>query len=146
MNQCPQCKNYVDPKMNICPFCGFDLRSYYDNPYQYQSVNFPQVPPGSYSSPSSYPQSTQATSSTSDLDLPFYFGISGTVVGVISLCTWILPICGCPLSLIGIGISAYGITSKNKTFGFIGLGLNTLGFILSIISGIIGGLSALTGN
>jgi hypothetical protein len=70
--------------------------------------------------------------------------ISGFVLSIFNLCSWLLPICGCPMSLIGIGLSAFGLKSeKYKTFAIIGLVISSLAFIATIINGILGGIIAL---
>lgn len=66
------------------------------------------------------------------------FAIAALVVGVFNLCTWIIPLCGCPMALLGIGLGAYSLESNNRTLAMIGLGLSILGFIATIGSAILG--------
>lgn len=166
MYQCPRCKNHVDSSMNICPYCGFDLRSYFSQGFQ---SNTTQIPPGTFQAPptqippnpppsQSYPPPSQFSPSspyhqdsfqdTSQAkqgnDIPFFLGIAGTSLGVINLCSWLLPCVGCPLSLIGLGISIYGLTSNNKIAGIIGVVLNSITLLLSLVNSIIGMITALS--
>lgn len=65
--------------------------------------------------------------------------IAALIVGIINLCSWCLPIVGCPLSLVGIGLGVAGMQSdKNKIMAIIGMVLSVLGFIATIINAIAG--------
>ncbi len=137
MNQCPQCKNFVDPNANVCPYCGFNLKTPYQIGYQqpYQQPNMQVNPP---INPQYDPVGTTYPDAQTT-DYAMYAGIAGMVLGFINFCSWIIPLCGCPMSLIGLGISAFGITSKNnKIWGIIGAVINFLTLGLSIINSIFG--------
>jgi hypothetical protein len=62
--------------------------------------------------------------------------IAGFVLGILNLCAWFLPICGGPLSVVGIVLSALGIKSSQKTLAIIGLVLSGLGLIATIINAV----------
>lgn len=66
------------------------------------------------------------------------FAIAALVVGLINLCTWIVPLCGCPFALIGMGLGYYGLPSEQRTLAIIGLVLSVIGFGLTILSAIAG--------
>ncbi len=152
MNICPQCGNQLPQNANICPFCGFDLRISKQNPvsspYSYtpaQGIPSQAVPPTQPYHPPPVNTASQSPSFSSypsmvteEKDTFFYLSIAGLVLGVINLCSWILPICGCPLSLTGGIVSGIGLKSKNKTMAIIGISLNGIGFILSILNSIFG--------
>ncbi|MBD3363288.1 hypothetical protein GF362_06220 [Candidatus Dojkabacteria bacterium] len=68
-----------------------------------------------------------------------YFGIGSIVLGVINLCSWFLPLCGCPLSIVGIILGVLGMKSKKyKTMAIIGLVLSIIGILLTIGNGLLG--------
>ncbi|MBN1331576.1 DUF4190 domain-containing protein [Candidatus Dojkabacteria bacterium] len=65
--------------------------------------------------------------------------IAALVLGIMNLCSWCLPICGCPMSIVGIILGVMGMKSeKNKTFAIIGLVLSVLGLCASIVNAIAG--------
>jgi hypothetical protein len=68
--------------------------------------------------------------------------IASLVVGVLNLCAWIIPICGCPLSIIGIVLGAVSVNSSQRTLAIIGIVLCGLGLVATIANGFLGaGLS-----
>lgn len=164
---CPQCKNFIDPSSNVCPFCGFNFRMQsssgkvtppYQDPYQassqYQDPTYQPTPhnPPPYQSTSPY-QSPSSYQRTSNYQMPVdqsksfvssptgIASIAGIFLGVINLCSWIIPLCGCPLSLLGAGLSVFGVTSQEKrerTLALVGIILNAFTFVLSIINSIFG--------
>lgn len=154
---CPQCKNFIDPSSNVCPFCGFNFRMqsssgkvtppYQDPPYQPTPHNPPPYQSSSpYQSPSSYriPPNYQMPVDQSKSFISSSTGIAsiaGIFLGVINLCSWVIPLCGCPLSLLGAGLSVFGFTSQEKrerTLALVGIILNAFAFVLSIINSIFG--------
>jgi len=57
--------------------------------------------------------------------------IASLVIGVINLCAWFIPICGIPLSLVGIVLGFLGMKDETqKTFAIIGIALCAIGLIL----------------
>jgi len=66
------------------------------------------------------------------------FAYLGLGAGVFSLCAWIIPLCGCPISLIALGLGFMGLSSNQRTLAMVGMVLGGLGFVLTIISAIIG--------
>ncbi|MCX7972622.1 MAG: zinc ribbon domain-containing protein [bacterium] len=86
MFQCPQCRNYVDPGANVCPYCGFVLKQ----PNQYPPYTSSQQPPQHYPPPPYIP-----TNTTQRQDMSWIFIIIGVIVLV--LCACIGTICFCYL-------------------------------------------------
>jgi len=73
--------------------------------------------------------------------------IASTVVGVLSLCFGIVPICGFPLSLAALGLGAFSLKAPNRrTLAIAGMVLGGLAILLSICSGIFGFVSYLQGQ
>ncbi|MBD3280063.1 DUF4190 domain-containing protein [Candidatus Dojkabacteria bacterium] len=80
--------------------------------------------------------STAPAASNSNADT---MAIAALILGVLNLCSWCLPICGCPMSIIGIVLGVMGMKSeKNKTLAIIGLVLSVFGLVASIGSAILG--------
>lgn len=70
-----------------------------------------------------------------------YVAIGSLVLGLINLCSWFIPLCGCPMSIIGIVLGIVGLKStKYKTMAIIGLILSALGLIITLINGFAGAL------
>ncbi len=59
------------------------------------------------------------------------FAIAGLVIGIINLCTWWFPICGAPIAIVGIILSALGLKSA-KGMALAGIILSGLGLLLGI--------------
>lgn len=64
--------------------------------------------------------------------------IASLVVGVFNLCAWLIPLCGCPLSLVGIGLGAVSVQSSKRNLAVIGIVLSALALLLAICNSIIG--------
>lgn len=94
-------------------------------------------------------EATQATTAPAAVAQPKKdntdtFAIVGLVISIFNLCAWLLPICGCPMAILGIVFSYMGLKSqKNKTFAMIGLVISILAIIATIINAVIGGAMAL---
>jgi len=67
-----------------------------------------------------------------------YMAFGSIGLGVINLCAWFLPICGGPLSLIGIVLGILGIKSEQRILAIIGIVLSGLGLLASIVNALIG--------
>lgn len=136
MISCPNCKNLIDPSSKICPYCGFRLDSNYGG--------YPPPPPQPpYPQPSTYPSHPQ----TNENNLNNVASIAGIIIGIISLIAWILPFCGCPLSIIGLGASIYGsLSEKSRIMGIIGVVLNLIGLVISLLNGVCGALMFMSNN
>lgn len=58
--------------------------------------------------------------------------IASLVIGIISLCAWIVPGCNLLLALVGVILGVLGLKSSKKTLSIIGLVLCGLILLLSI--------------
>ncbi len=73
--------------------------------------------------------------------------IASLVLGVINLCSWFFPICGIPLSIVGIVLGFLGMKDPSqKTLAIAGMVLSGLGFIAACINAAAGAYMALNGN
>ena len=86
--------------------------------------------------------SMQNNSGNNETDWKSYCAIASTVLGVLNLCSWFLPICGCPMNILAIVLGIIGITSEKKVFAYVGIGLSALSFIATVINSITGILMA----
>jgi len=68
------------------------------------------------------------------------FAIAGFVLGIINLCSWLLPICGGPLAVVGLILSILGIRSSQKILAIIGIVLSVIGLLATIINAILGAI------
>lgn len=68
--------------------------------------------------------------------------IASLVIGVLNLCAWIIPLCGCPLSVIGIVLGAVSVNSSQRTLAIVGIVLCGLGLLATLGNAVLGaGLS-----
>ena len=61
------------------------------------------------------------------------FALFSIALGIISLCTAIVPGCGMVGSLAGIGFGYFGLRSESKTMARIGIGVSVLALITAIV-------------
>jgi hypothetical protein len=65
--------------------------------------------------------------------------IAALVLGVINLCAWFLPICGIPLSIVGLVLGYFGMKNPaQKTLAIIGMALCGIGLLLACGNSIFG--------
>jgi hypothetical protein len=75
-----------------------------------------------------------------------YMAYASLAIGVLSMCAWLLPICGCPMSLIGLGLGFMGKDTPQRTFAYIGLGLSALALLLTIGNAAYGAYTGMSGT
>ncbi len=68
--------------------------------------------------------------------------IASLVVGIINLCTWLLPICGGPLAVAGLVLGYFGLKSSQRTLAIAGMVLSGIGLCLVLVYAIGGVLLA----
>jgi len=88
------------------------------------------MPPSSYGKPASGDPSKD------------WMAIVSLVTGILGLCAWLLPICGFPIAIAAIVFGVLGLKSSKRTLAIVGLALGGLCILLSIVSMIIGLVSA----
>ncbi len=89
-----------------------------------------------FSSPSTAPSGNQRV-----------MAISSLVLGVINLCAWFIPLCGVPLSIIGIVLGFLGMKdSSQKTLAIVGIVLCGLGLVAACINAAVGAYFGFTGE
>ncbi|MFZ0544319.1 MAG: hypothetical protein WAM60_02705 [Candidatus Promineifilaceae bacterium] len=75
-----------------------------------------------------------------------YFAIGSLIIGIISLCAWLFPICGLPLAIAGAVLGFLGRDSSKRTMALIGLALSVVAIVLSIINAALGAYLGATGQ
>jgi hypothetical protein len=66
-------------------------------------------------------------------------------LGVFSLCAWLFPICGCPVSLGAIGLGYIALPSQQNMLAKVAIGLGILTFLLAIANAILGAALSVSG-
>lgn len=67
------------------------------------------------------------------------YALGSLIIGILNLCSWCLPLCGCPLSIIGIVLGVMGMKSEEKkTMATIGLILSVIGLIATLANTFLG--------
>ncbi len=67
------------------------------------------------------------------------WAIASLVVGIINLCAWFIPLCGGPLSIVGIVLGVLGMKSTTqRTLAIVGIVLSGLGLLASIVNAVLG--------
>lgn len=75
----------------------------------------------------------ETVKSEAGMTTPDYLAIGSFVVGLLNICSWLIPICGCTFSLVGIGLGVAGLKSgKMKWMAIVGIVLSSLGLLASL--------------
>ena len=72
-----------------------------------------------------------------------WMAIVALVLGVLSLCAWVFPLCGFPFSIAAVVFGILGMKSSKRTLAIVGLAVGGLGVLLTLISAVIGAASFL---
>lgn len=127
----PPPTQYDQPAAYPPPPTQYDSPGAYPPP-QYQQQGY--MPQGAYA-----PQGYAAMPGAAPAERGGGFAIAGLILGIISTVAAILPICGFPISIVGIVMSALGRRSVSKrTMATIGLVLAIIGIILAALSAAYG--------
>lgn len=85
------------------------------------------------------PSVNTPVSAPSGNDNQKYMAIASLVLGVLNLCAWFLPICGAPMSIIGIVLGVLGMKSPaQKTLAIVGIVLSSIGLLLTCGNAVAG--------
>ncbi len=74
------------------------------------------------------------------------FAIASLVLGILSLCAWLLPLCGIPFSGLAILFGALSMGSSRRGMAIAGLILGIITLLLSLGNAAFGAYLGLTGN
>jgi hypothetical protein len=72
--------------------------------------------------------------------------IGSLILGVASLCAWFFPICGFPVSIVGIILGALSLGSSRRGIAIAGLILAIVGLLLSLANAAFGAIVGLSGD
>lgn len=73
--------------------------------------------------------------------------IASLVLGIINLCAWFLPICGIPMSIVGLVLGFLGMKDPSqKTLAIIGMVLCGIGLLLGCGNAVFGAYLGVTGG
>lgn len=72
--------------------------------------------------------------------------IGSLVIGIAGLCAWFVPICGAPLSIIGIILGALSLGSSRRGMAIAGLVLAGLSLLLSLCNAAFGAYLGMSGD
>jgi hypothetical protein len=80
-------------------------------------------------------QFSATTQGDASKDIMAYISLG---LGVITLCAWIFPICGCPMSIAGLILGYLGLQSNQRPIAYVGIGLCALTLLAAIGNAIVG--------
>jgi len=72
--------------------------------------------------------------------------IASMVIGIICLLAWCLPICGIPLTIVGLVLGIQDLKSPNRGMAIAGVVMCAIGLVLSLINAAVGLYLAATGQ
>ena len=68
--------------------------------------------------------------------------IASLVLGILSWCAWLFPICGGLVAVAGIVLGVLGMKSSKKNMAIAGIVIAAIGLILTLINAVAGALLA----
>jgi ABC-type nickel/cobalt efflux system permease component RcnA len=72
--------------------------------------------------------------------------IGSVVLGALGMIAWCIPLCGCPVSIVGLVLGIQAYLKGNRTLGVVGIVLCSLGLALTLINAAIGAYMGVTGQ
>lgn len=73
-----------------------------------------------------------------------WMAIVALVTGILSLCGWLIPLCGFPLAIAAVVFGILGMKSTKRTLAIVGLAMGGLSFLLSLVNAIAGAIIGLS--
>lgn len=70
--------------------------------------------------------------------------IASLVVGIASLCAWLLPICGVPFSVVAVILGALSFNSSRRWMAIAGIVLGAIALLLSLVNAALGAYLGVT--
>jgi hypothetical protein len=71
--------------------------------------------------------------------------IIGFILGIVSLFSWLLPICGFPIAIAAVILSALGINSSKGGLAIAGVIMGGIAILLALLNSVLGMFLGLTG-
>jgi hypothetical protein len=71
--------------------------------------------------------------------------IIGFILGIVSLFSWLLPICGFPVAITAVILSALGINSSKGGLAIAGVIMGGIAILLALLNSVLGMVLGLTG-
>jgi hypothetical protein len=68
--------------------------------------------------------------------------IGSFVLGILSLCSWLIPFCGGPIAIAGVVLGVLGMKSSKKGMAIAGIVMSAIGIGLTLINAVAGALLA----
>lgn len=72
--------------------------------------------------------------------------VAALVLGVVSLIAWCLPLCGAPVTVIGLVLGVRGLQSSQRGIAIAGIALCSIGLLLTLVNAAIGAYLGATGQ
>jgi hypothetical protein len=72
--------------------------------------------------------------------------ITSFALGIFSLLAWLLPICGFPISVIGLILGIVNTGSSKRNLAIAGIVMSAIGLILTVLNGAVGAYLGVTGQ
>ena len=140
--QCPYCGANLKPEARFCSQCGADVVQADPIPeaFPYAEPSLPAAPPEpAADEPAIRPQSFSVSDIPNVTAVPAAqndrsgLAIASLVLGVISLCFTIVPICSVPMVIIGVVLGFMSTKTSKRGLAIAGIVLNLVALLSSIL-------------
>lgn len=71
--------------------------------------------------------------------------IAALVLGILSLCAWLFPICGFPIAIAGVILGILGLKTSRRSMAIAGLIMSGIALLLTLGNAIFGAILTSTG-
>ncbi len=75
-----------------------------------------------------------------------YLAVFSLILGIVGLIAWLLPICGWPISTLGLALGVISRDSSRRNLALAGLVLSALGLLLATGNAALGAYLGITGR
>jgi len=75
-----------------------------------------------------------------------WMAIASLALGVFNMCAWLIPLCGCPLGIVGVVLGVLGRDTDRRTLAYAGIGLSAFTLLLTLVNSAAGLYLGMTGQ
>lgn len=123
----PAPEEYIPPAF---PYADEPLKQAEPAPVEPDTIDF--TPKDTEPAPDFFPEPPAVTTPPAAAKDRSGFAIASLVIGVVNMCTWIIPFCGVTFVVIGLILGFMGLKSRQRNMAIGGIVLNIIGLCAAL--------------